>query len=59
MQKRKYRSKLTLQGNVYPMPSMAYLQDKQHRVSVLSAQSLGCANLVAGTHTVFGICDYF
>uniref|UniRef100_A0A0B7BKR3 Glycosyl hydrolase family 38 C-terminal domain-containing protein n=1 Tax=Arion vulgaris TaxID=1028688 RepID=A0A0B7BKR3_9EUPU len=48
MQQRKYYHKLTLQGNVYPMPTMAYLQDKNKRVSVLSAQSAGVANLVPG-----------
>ncbi|KAH9509722.1 Alpha-mannosidase 2x [Bulinus truncatus] len=46
MQKRKYYQKLTLQGNVYPMPTMAYLQDGMRRVSVLSAQSAGAANLI-------------
>ncbi|RUS86687.1 hypothetical protein EGW08_005561 [Elysia chlorotica] len=49
MQKRKYYSKLTLQGNVYPMPTMAYLQDEGKRLSVLSSQSSGVANLVVGT----------
>ena len=48
MQKRKYREKLTLQGNVYPMPSMAYIQDTSSRVSVLTAQSSGVANLKSG-----------
>ncbi|KAH9509724.1 Alpha-mannosidase 2x [Bulinus truncatus] len=46
MQKRKYYQKLTLQGNFYPMPTMAYLQDGVRRVSVLSAQSAGAANLI-------------
>ncbi|GFO22526.1 alpha-mannosidase [Plakobranchus ocellatus] len=48
MQKRKYYSKLYLQGNVYPMPTMAYLQDESTRVSILSSQSSGVANLVQG-----------
>ncbi|XP_059140464.1 alpha-mannosidase 2x-like isoform X2 [Physella acuta] len=48
MQKRKYYQKLTLQGNVYPMPTMAYLQDSRKRVSILSAQSSGVANLLPG-----------
>ncbi|GFS11954.1 alpha-mannosidase [Elysia marginata] len=48
MQKRKYYSKLTLQGNVYPMPTMAYLQDEGSRVSVLASQSSGVGNLVEG-----------
>ena len=48
MQKRKYYSKLTLQGNVYPMPTMAYLQDEGRRFSVMSSQSSGAANLVKG-----------
>ncbi|BFZ14084.1 hypothetical protein BsWGS_17122 [Bradybaena similaris] len=48
MQQRKYYRKLTLQGNVYPMPTMAYLQDKNKRVSILSSQATGVANLVQG-----------
>lgn len=48
MQQRKYYRKLTLQGNVYPMPTMAFLQDKNKRVSILSSQASGVANLVPG-----------
>lgn len=46
IQKRKYYEKLTLQGNIYPMPTMAYLQDVNSRISVLSAQSLGVGNIL-------------
>ncbi|KAK0067830.1 alpha-mannosidase 2x [Biomphalaria pfeifferi] len=46
MQRRKYYEKLTLQGNVYPMPTMAYVQDEFRRFSVLSSQASGVANLI-------------
>lgn len=48
MQRRQYLSKLPLQGNFYPLPSMAFFESKQHRLSVLSAQPLGCASLSPG-----------
>jgi alpha-mannosidase II len=43
--KRKRHEKLTLQGNVYPMPSGAFIQDSKLRFSVLTAQALGVASL--------------
>ena len=48
MQRHKYYPKLTLQGNYYPMPTMGYIEDKKHRVSILSSNSLGFANLKPG-----------
>jgi alpha-mannosidase II len=50
---RKRHDKLTLQGNVYPMSSGAYIQDSKLRFSVLSAQSLGVASLVNSQIQVF------
>ncbi|OBS69551.1 hypothetical protein A6R68_01908 [Neotoma lepida] len=46
-------SKLPLQANVYPMSTMAYIQDADHRLSLLSAQSLGTSSLASGQIEVF------
>jgi alpha-mannosidase II len=45
---RKTQSKIPLQGNFYPVPSMAQLEDKNTRLSLLSAQPLGGAALEEG-----------
>jgi alpha-mannosidase II len=51
--RRKTMSKLPLQGNVYPMPTMAFIQDSHHRLSVLGAQPQGVASLKQGWLEVF------
>ncbi len=53
MIKRKFFSKIPLQGNVYPMPSGSYLEDSEHRLSLLSAQPLGVASLQKGLHAYY------
>ncbi|PKA57918.1 alpha-mannosidase II [Apostasia shenzhenica] len=49
MSRRETYDKIPLQGNYYPMPSLAFLQDSLgHRFSVHSRQSLGAASLKNG-----------
>ena len=45
---RKMMDKLPLQGNFYPMPTTALLQDQTHRLSLLTAQAHGVASLETG-----------
>lgn len=39
---------MPLQGNYYPMPTAAYIEDKTYRLTVLTAGPLGCASLKQG-----------
>jgi alpha-mannosidase II len=48
--RRKTYSKLPLQGNVYPMPSLAYIEDDHMRFTVLSGQPSGVACLKSGNY---------
>jgi hypothetical protein len=48
--RRKTYSKLPLQGNVYPMPALSYIEDDHMRFTVLSGQPSGVACLKSGNH---------
>lgn len=48
MIRRKRYEKLPLQANWYPLPSMAYIQDKKSRLSLISGQPLGGTSLAPG-----------
>ena len=50
IQPRRYFHKLPLQANFYPMPTMAYIQDSQHRLTLHSAQALGVTSLDSGQY---------
>ncbi|XP_063309707.1 alpha-mannosidase 2 [Pelobates fuscus] len=53
IQPRRTMSKLPIQANVYPMASMAYIQDNASRLTLHTAQSLGVASLKSGQLEVF------
>ncbi|KRX86936.1 Coatomer subunit beta', partial [Trichinella pseudospiralis] len=53
MIKRKYFSKIPLQGNFYPMTTAAFIEDSAHRLTLLSAQANGVASLKPGWIEVF------
>ncbi|XP_062317922.1 alpha-mannosidase 2x isoform X1 [Osmerus eperlanus] len=48
MQPRRHFLKLPLQANFYPMPTQAFIQDGQHRLSLHTAQALGASSLDNG-----------
>ncbi|XP_030353701.1 alpha-mannosidase 2x isoform X4 [Strigops habroptila] len=48
IQPRRYQRKLPLQANFYPMPTMAYIQDTQNRLTLHTAQALGVSSLSSG-----------
>ncbi|XP_062847321.1 alpha-mannosidase 2x isoform X2 [Trichomycterus rosablanca] len=48
IQPRRYFQKLPLQANFYPMPTMAYIQDSQYRLTLHTAQALGVSSLSSG-----------
>ena len=49
VQRRKYYDKLGIQGNFYPMPTLAYIEDNITRLSIHSKQSLGVGSLEDGS----------
>ncbi|XP_016853768.1 alpha-mannosidase 2x isoform X2 [Anolis carolinensis] len=48
IQPRQHLKKLPLQANFYPMPTMAYIQDAQTRLTLHTAQALGVSSLGSG-----------
>jgi hypothetical protein len=54
--RRKRFSKLPLQANYYPIPTMAFIQDKTFRFTIVTAQPLGIASLKEGQIEV-SCCD--
>lgn len=48
MQPRRHFMKLPLQANFYPMPSQAYIQDSNYRLTLHTAQALGVSSLESG-----------
>ncbi|XP_052047863.1 alpha-mannosidase 2 [Apodemus sylvaticus] len=53
IQPRRTMGKLPLQANVYPMSTMAYIQDSEHRLTLLTAQALGASSMASGQIEVF------
>lgn len=53
MIKRKRYAKIPVQGNVYPVPTLMYIEDEASRVNVLTGQSLGGASPLAGVMDIF------
>ena len=49
MIKRKRYDKLPLQANFYPVASMAYIQDKSSRLSLITGQPLGGSSAASGS----------
>ena len=48
IKRKRMLEKLPLQANYYPVPSMAYIQDAQSRLTLVSKQPLGGSSLSEG-----------
>lgn len=48
MLRRKRFTKLPIQANYYPIPTMAYIEDSNTRLSVVTASPLGCSSVSPG-----------
>lgn len=58
IQPRRFFQKLPLQANFYPMPSMAYIQDSQYRLTLHTAQALGVSSLASGENKSLFVVNY-
>ena len=50
---KKYHDKLHIQGNVYPIVTAAYLEDKQHRFNIFTKQPSGVSSQSNGQIEVY------
>lgn len=48
IRRKNYKNKLPIQGNFYPLPTAAYIEDDSVRLSLLTSTSLGVAALGTG-----------
>jgi len=48
MHRKKRRSKLKIQGNFYPMTTMAAIETKEERLTLLTSESHGVASVLPG-----------
>lgn len=53
MIKRVKNTKIPVQGNVYPVPSLMYIEDDVTRLNLLSGQPLGGTSLKSGVMDIF------
>ncbi|KAI1290183.1 Alpha-mannosidase 2 [Halotydeus destructor] len=53
MTKRKRYAKIPVQGNVYPVPTLLYIEDTSVRLNIISGQPLGGSSLKAGSVDIF------
>lgn len=52
--KRVRYDKIPLQANIYPMPTQMFIEDQKKRLTLLTAQPLGCTSLHPGEIEVIG-----
>ncbi|KAI1289420.1 Alpha-mannosidase 2 [Halotydeus destructor] len=53
MIKRKRYNKIPLQGNVYPVPALLYIEDTSSRMNIICGQPLGGSSLKPGSVDIF------
>ena len=58
IQHRKFKKKLPAQGNFFPMPSTAFIQDSSTRLSLLGSEPHGVASLAEGLFKLFFHADH-
>jgi len=55
MSERKRRDDLPIQHNVFPMSETVFIQDDNHRMTIVSRQAVGTASMSNGMHTCYWI----
>lgn len=53
MAKRQFFKKIPLQGNVYPMPTVAYIEDLKSRINFFTGQPLAMTSSIDSTIDIF------